>query len=414
MIMQGPSFPKFRRWSVLSLINLVLVSALGILLRYKMAFPLRAINYSFLLQAHSHFAFSGWISTAVFTALVYILSRSGYPIGKAYRFQFLLAQTASFGMLLSCLFEGYGRVSISFSILFIAFSWWFAWQYSKDVGRSGLPIAVKRWAKAALFFFVLSGAGPFLLAYGVFYRSNVHALYYNALYLFLHFQYNGWFSFGVMALFFHTAHAYKMPLNEGNGRLFFRLMAAACIPAYCLSLLWMDPPIWRFVIAAAAAGLQLGALAVLCRMIRSSWAHWSRLLPNQVKLFWGLSFIAFVIKLVLQALSVIPPLGRLAFGFRPMIICYLHLVMLGFLSFFMIGFFIREKLLDPGSGLWKKGWAIFIGGVLLNEVLLLLQALPATKEASWVCAPILLLAAAVIIFGGLLFGLRAQLKVKKS
>src|ERR1700676_4742613 len=99
--MKGISFAKFRHWSVLCLLNLCLVSVLGVLLRYKIAFPLPVINYNFLLQAHSHFAFSGWVSTAIFTALVYVLSQSGFPVGQTYIFQFRLAQTASFGMLLS-------------------------------------------------------------------------------------------------------------------------------------------------------------------------------------------------------------------------------------------------------------------------------------------------------------------------
>src|ERR1700676_3982659 len=131
--MQGISFAKFRRWSVLSLLNLCLVSVLGVLLRYKIAFPLPLINYNFLLQAHSHFAFSGWLSTAIFTALVYILAQSGFPVGKTYIFQFRLAQTASFGMLLSFPLEGYGALSVFFSSLFILFSCWFALQFWKDV-----------------------------------------------------------------------------------------------------------------------------------------------------------------------------------------------------------------------------------------------------------------------------------------
>ncbi len=411
--MQGTSFAKFQRWSVLSLLNLGLVSVMGILLRYKIAFALPAINYNFLLQAHSHFALSGWISTAIFTALVYILSQSGYPIGKTYTFQFRLAQTASFGMLMSFPFEGYGPISIFFSMLFILFSWWFAFQYWKDVSKSDLPFAVKRWAKAALFFFVLSGTGILLLGYLKFLRIDAPDFYYNALYLFLHFQYNGWFSFGVLTLFFYSAHYYKLSMDENKGRAFFRLMVAACIPAYCLSLLWMNPPAWVFATAAVAALLQLGALIIFFLLVSRSWGNWTQL-GFQTKLLWGLSFFAFMIKLILQALSVIPSFGRLAFGSRSMIIAYLHLVMLGFISFFLVGFFIKEKLYYPGSGVWKKGLVIFITGTILNEFLLLIQALSAMNYGFWSFAPILLFIAATLIFGGVFLMFIAQLKLKKN
>ena len=159
--MQGTSSIKFRRWTVLCLFNFCLVALLGVLLRYKIVFSLPVLNYNFILEAHSHFAFSGWISTALFTAMVYMLSHSGYPVGKSYVSQFRLAQTASFGMLLGFSLEGYGRLSIFFSMMFILFSWWFAFQYWKDVGLSKLPISVKRWSKAALFFFWFFQPGDF-------------------------------------------------------------------------------------------------------------------------------------------------------------------------------------------------------------------------------------------------------------
>jgi hypothetical protein len=411
--MQGTEFEKFRRWSVLSLLNLVLVSTLGILLRCKIALPLPGLNYKFLLNAHSHFAFAGWISTALFTALLYLLSRSGGRVRKTYSYQFWLSQIASFGMLLSFPFEGYGPVSIFFSALSIIFSWWFTWQYWKDIGTSGMPLSIKRWIRAALFFFVLSGAGPFLLVYIISHKLVSPESYYNSVYLFLHFQYNGWFSFGVLALFFFTAHYYKLPLNDKRGRLFFFLLVAACIPAYCLSLLWMDPPPWVFFIAAGAACLQALALIIFLLLVRGSWSYWSVLLPFQTKLFWGLAFLAFLIKLALQTLSVIPFLGRFAFGFRPVIIGYLHLVTLGFLSFFLVGYFICEKLLCTGLSGWAKGWGIFIFGVLLNEFLLLLQALWAINDKSLPFAPLLLLGAATIIFGGLVLMFINQFESKK-
>jgi hypothetical protein len=409
--MQVISFAKFRRWSALCFLNFCLVAVLGIILRFKIAFSLPAINYNFLLEAHSHFAFCGWISTGIFTALTYILFQSGYPVDKVYAFQFRLAQTSSFGMLLSFSIGGYGPLSILFSVLFILFSWWFALQYWIDASKSQLPSAVKRWVKAGLFFFVLSSAGIFALAYLKFHRIDSTYFYFNALYLFLHFQYNGWFSFGVLALFFYTAQNLRTPIDENKERLFFGLMTAACIPAYCLSLLWMNPPVWVFTIAALSAILQLGALVIFLLLFSKTWAHWA-LLCFQAKLLWGLSFVAFMIKLLLQVLSVFPAFGRLAFGFRPVIIAYLHLVMLGFISFYLIGFLIREKLLNTTKKLWKSGLFTFITGVIFMEVLLLVQALLAINDGNWSFFPILLLTAATILFVGVFLMLIAQSKLK--
>jgi hypothetical protein len=407
--MQGTSVAKFQRWAVLSLLNFCLVAVLGVLLRYKIAFSLPMMNYNFILEAHSHFAFSGWISTAIFTSMVYMLSDSGYPIGKSYTFQFRMAQTASFGMLLSFSFEGYGRLSIFFSMLFILFSWWFALQYWKDLGKSRLPFAVKRWAKAALFFFVLSSLGILTLAYLKSHKIDSPELYFNALYLFLHFQYNGWFSFGILTLFIYAAHQMKMSLDENKEIWCFFLMLVACIPAYCLSLLWMNPLTWVVAVAVAAALLQLGALVLFLFILRKAWVHGPRI-QFQIKLLWGLSLFAFIIKLVLQTLSVVPEFGRLAFGFRPVIIAYLHLVMLGFISFFIVGFFIKEKLVYTIGGMWQVGLFTFITGVVFMEVLLLIQALTSINNRIQSFTPVFLFISALILLGGVSLMWVSQLK----
>lgn len=398
---------KFRRWTLLCLVNFCIVAFLGMILRYKIAFYLPLINYNFLLEAHSHFAFCGWISLTIFTALTYILFQSGYPLTKVYALQFRLAQISGFGMLLSFSMRGNGPLSIFFSILFVLFSGWFACQYWIDVSKSQLSVAVKRWVKASLFFFVLSGAGIFALAYLTFHRVDSPYIYFNALYLFLHFQYNGWFSFGLMALLFFILQKLAAPVDENKGRLFFVLMAIACIPAYCLSLLWMNPPIWVFTVAALSAIMQLGALVLFVLLLKKTRANWAQLC-FQTKLLWGLSFAAFMIKLVLQFLSVIPAFGRLAFGFRPVIIAYLHMVMLGFASFYLIGFLIKEKLLNSNGNLWKMGLYTLIAGVLSMELLLLVQAFLAVNDGNWALMPVLLFVVATLLFVGVFAMMIAQ------
>lgn len=49
-------------WVRLSLINLLLVALMGILMRYKIGFEFPLFNQKNIQHAHSHFAFTGWIS----------------------------------------------------------------------------------------------------------------------------------------------------------------------------------------------------------------------------------------------------------------------------------------------------------------------------------------------------------------
>lgn len=329
-------------------------------------------------------------------------------IKKTYRYQFILGQIANFGMLISFPLEGYAAVSIGFSTVSILFSYWFAWQFKKDLTQSRLPVLVKYCARAALFFYVISSAGPFLLGYILSNKIYDNNLYHNAIYLFLHFQYNGWFTFGVLTIFFQVLYSRKILFDEKKGILAFRILFTACIPAYCLSILWTNPPVWVFLFAAISGFSQWIGAFIIILLIHGIRKTLSTALAGLAKTFWLLSLLAFSIKIVLQALSAIPVLGSYAFGIRPVIIGYLHLVLLGFISFFLVGYFFSEKLFRRASGASRSGSIIFILGVFANEIFLFLQGVFALAGNGWRTSGIYLFAAAITIFTGLLLLLMHQ------
>ncbi len=408
-------FHQCRRWATLSLLNFTLLSLAGVLLRYKIAFSLPVLNYKYLLNAHSHFGFAGWVSLAIFTAFVYQLSHDMGSIPKSYRYQFNLGQVASFGMLISFIFQGYAAVSISFSCLSILFSYWFAWQFSKDLKKSKLSLPVKYFARAALFFYVLSSIGPYLLGYILSNRIYDSNIYQNSIYLFLHFQYNGFFSFAVLAIFFQSLRSAQIPVDEKKSLLVFWLFFAACIPAYCLSVLWTNPPLWVFILAAFAGLAQWTAVLMLLQLLWTIRPRLNASFSGHIKTFWILSLVAFCIKILLQGLSVVPALGKYAFGIRPVIIGYLHLVLLGFISFFLVGFFLSENLFRPvRTTISRIAIFIFITGVLANEIFLLLQAVYALAGKAWESSGGYLLGAAISIFVALSLFLAQQIKYRNS
>ena len=91
---------------------------------------------------------------------------------------------------------------------------------------------------------------------------------------------------------------------------------------------------------------------------------------------WLLVIIAIAgsIKFVLQLGSTIPAVSQLAFGFRSIVIAYLHLVLLAFISLFLVTYAYMTKL-----SIFNKysfaGIAIFVVGILLNELLLGIQGI---------------------------------------
>lgn len=389
---------KLGTWSRWCLLNLVLVAVLGSVLRYKSLWPLPAVNYKFLLNAHSHFAFNGWITTALFTALLYVQTRAGRPLRKVYTYQFWFNQVASFGMLASFTIQGYEGIAIFFSSLSIVFYAWFAYTFGKDSRLLELSVTEKACIRAALIFLLLSCAGPVLLGYSMTHAIGDLHFYMNAIYLFLHFQYNGWFSFAALGLFLWWLRQHGVTFSARGANWFIGLMIASCIPAYALSLLWTAPPVWIWVVAGGAGITQLAALMVFTRIFAKAGA-----LPRHpfARILSLLSLIAFGGKIVLQALSAIPFFGRLAFGCRPVIIAYLHLVMLCFLSFFIIALFIGEKIYRVDTPLQKAAISVWMAGVMLNELVLAMEGLLASTGRLYPHGGIFLFVAAVVILTGI-------------
>src|SRR6266542_3878829 len=61
---------RFDKWIKIPFLNLLIVSFIGVTLRYKIAFPLPFVEQKYLLHAHSHFAFTGWLSQLLMTLIV--------------------------------------------------------------------------------------------------------------------------------------------------------------------------------------------------------------------------------------------------------------------------------------------------------------------------------------------------------
>lgn len=70
----------------------------------------------------------------------------------------------------------------------------------------------------------------------------------------------------------------------------------------------------------------------------------NRAISTAAKFLFALSAFALSLKFLLQLGSTYPPLSTLAFGFRPIVIAYLHLVLLGVITIFIIGYIVANHL----------------------------------------------------------------------
>ncbi len=364
----------FRKWAHAALFNFMLVATAGVLLRYKILFPFPLVDHKNLLHAHSHFAFSGWVSLALCTAMVSVI-HSYTPVSfSRYRKLFYFSQVASFGMLFTFPFMGYAPASIAFSTLYIIFSYLFTYYAWKDLNHSSVPALIQKWFKSGMILWVISSLGAFALAFQMATHTGSQPMHIGSIYFFLHFQYNGWFLFAIAGLFFHKL--LRTGIDDRYFNRIFQLLISAVVPAFLLSTLWMKISVVIYGLAITGAILQLIALYYLWRIFPTIRQHLNLGRVPVVKLLWGLAMIAVVLKFIFQAVSTIPALSHLAFGFRPIVIGFLHLILLGFVSLFLIGYLYEEKFF-VFNRVQKTGIYMLITGVLLNEAVLFIQGIAA-------------------------------------
>src|SRR6478672_1832217 len=93
---------KTRLWIKVALINFCVAALAGITLRYKINFPLPLVNQKYLLHAHSHFAFEGWVALALMACMVNYLQQ-GHVVAnyKKYHSILLAHCLTAYGMLVS-------------------------------------------------------------------------------------------------------------------------------------------------------------------------------------------------------------------------------------------------------------------------------------------------------------------------
>ncbi|RRN77631.1 hypothetical protein EIM50_18635 [Pseudoxanthomonas sp. SGD-10] len=390
---------NIQNWAVLGLFNLTLVAASGLLMRLKLLLPIPAVNQKFLLHAHSHFAFSGWISHLLMVLLAAAICSRQHRESLPPRYQtvILVNVIAAYGMLASFLIQGYALYSIFFSSLTVMASYFFAAMCWRDMAKSSLSKHVRNWFSASLFFLIFSSAGVFFLAYLMATKNTDTRLQLATVYFFLHFQYNGWFLFACMGLFHYWLQCKGVVLKHAQA--VFTTFALICIPAYILSVLWWNIPNWLYAVVLIAVIAQAIAWVVWLRSVIRQLSSTQNLIPAVSKwLFYGVA-TAVSIKVILQGLSVIPSLSQLAYSFRPIVIGYLHLILLAVISLFIISYaFLTKVYISNRVSLIFV--SVFVAGIILNELFLMIQGISGLTRVYINHIPVALAGAAILLVIG--------------
>lgn len=356
------------RWLRVALLNLFLAAILGATLRLAFVVELEWMNFRYVLHAHSHAAMLGWVYLGLFALLVHCFLPEEAQQSRWLGGLFWLTQVSVVGMLLTFPVMGYAGPSIAFSTLHVLLSYAFAWYFWRK-----LPVSTAfshRLVRAALLFMAVSTLALWATAPIIPFKLKGSAFYYASIQFFLHFQFNGWFIFAVLSLFFKYTESKSISLPSRLRGRFFVLLVVSCILTYALAVAWSNPAPVVYWINSTGVLLQLAAALLFIKLV------WP--VREQLSLSgWGgflikLAFVCFVGKIVMQSVVAVPVIAEAAYTIRNYVIGFVHLILLGAVTPFLIGFAARQQLLASGI-LSRIGITLFMIGFAGSELILFLQ-----------------------------------------
>ncbi|RYZ62112.1 MAG: hypothetical protein EOO14_03225 [Chitinophagaceae bacterium] len=384
-------------WISLCLVNLCLVAFFGFTLRSKILFPLSFLDYRNVLSAHSHFAFAGWAGLALMTLLIYDLLPGTLSEKKIYQWILGGIEVSSLGMAFTFPFYGYNAASIFFSTLYIFVAFVFAFVFFKDVKRTNYPFVLKLLSISAVSSLLLSFLGTLGLVYILGSRSNDAILYRDSIYVFLHFQYNGFFTLSVFSLLLNYLVKKGIGIDK-SARLFSVFLFLSVAPALFLSLLWHNNSLFYILAAIGCVLILIGLYYFLLffRNLQKVQVFSSGLAGT----FWLFAALSFALKMLLNVGTIFPQLGNEVYGDRPVIIGFLHLIFLGFLSFYILFTLIEDGYFSREGKVIAFPFLVFSTGIIANEFFLMVQGLGILFKTNSKAFPWLLWGAAILLFTG--------------
>jgi len=348
---------------------LFILSALyGLLMRWNFAFPTELIPYQNLLQSHSHVAFLGWGYLVAIGAILNYFVSEGNKQKKVYKATLLILLVVIPLMLISFPLGGYKIFSIVLLAVFGLTSYVLSFRILKDLQGNNTSAMLIR---CGIYYYLLSSLATWFLAF-VIVNQGKTALYYNTVYFYLHFLYNGFFVFALFGLLFKIFENQQIVISEKLIKGFFLFLNIACIPAYALSILWSTDFLLYNVIGFIASVLQLISLVFLLKIMQQVFSQINYHFISKLMLKFAL--FSYSLKIFSQILSAFPYIVEKSLALKPFfIIGYLHLFTLGFLSVLL--FLILDQLgkINFHKPTSKVGLLIFLAGVFITESLLFLQ-----------------------------------------
>lgn len=362
-----------RSWLKVVLINFFIAGCMGLLLRLAHVTELPWMDFRSMMHGHSHTAMLGWLFLVLYAIILDHFLPAEEVRNKKYDILFWITQVTVVGMMISFPIEGYGAVSITFSTLQLLTSYVIAGVVLPKIWKS--PTASGLLLRTAFILMLISTIGVWLIgpiSTGLFGDS---VLYYASIQFFLHFQFNGWFTFAVMALVFQQIEMTGGIVSKQRFGWFYGLLLISTALTYALSVAWSTPEDWIFYLNSAGVLIQLIALVVFWQIVKKHSIVFFHSATTLTKALLILAFVSFGGKILIQTAVVIPQIAVISYTIRQFVVGFIHLTMLGSITCYVLASLTARGILDQKTNLIRWGLISILIGFISTELLLFLQGL---------------------------------------
>jgi len=347
----------------------------GLFMRAAPFMKISFIPYTNILHAHSHIALLGWTFLGVF--LIFLATQWSSIKNKLH--SVLLTITlfiVSLLMFIAFLGQGYGLFSIIMSTVHIFVEYWaIIFIYQQLKAQKKISSIGTLFIKGSLITLFISSIGPFTLAYIAANKLQDSALFDMAIYFYLHFQYNGWLTLILIGTFLLIIQQKGIEIQNSLVRSGFWIYFISLFPWYFLSILWADLGSYSNILATIGSiGQWVGVLLIIIG-IGKVWTSIKPTLSRLTIICLTTTFILLFLKSTMELGLIFPSLAALVYETRSVIIGYLHFTLLGFVSIFILAQYQMIHIIDTTKRIVYVSFIIFIGGFILNELLLFTMGL---------------------------------------
>src|SRR5690606_26234884 len=258
----------------------------------------------------------------------------------------------------------------------IVLTYFFVYRFWRDLTETGntAPISVQliRWSLA---FLVISTSALWVLAASMAFGMKNSEAYYLSVQFFLHFQFNGWFTFAILSFFFRQLEMEGLIFDARSKKIFLSFLISSCFLTYALAVAWANPKPIIFWLNSIGVSLQFFALVYFYKLLFPHRCIIQKTFSGWFKSLFVIALLSFTLKIAIQTFLLIPYVATIAYTIRNFVIGFLHLILLGSVSAFLIGLLLKKKWIPHTTKLTRWGVVAFIFGFLSTEIILFSQGI---------------------------------------